>query len=692
MLCACRHLRCYPFIWGPSWAPCRFQGGGSTVPPSSLTVNPEVVSAIASGRPVIALETTILTHGMPYPQNLHTAQQIESIIRSHDVVPATIGILRGQVIVGLSQSEIEELGAPSKLPKLKVSRRDFAYVLSQGLSGGTTVSGTMVCAHKVGIPLFVTGGLGGVHRDGEQSLDVSADLTELGRTPVAVVCAGVKSILDIGRTLEYLETQGVTVASYGESRQFPAFFTPKSGFEAPYSVRDPLEAAKLIDSSLSFGTGNGLVIGVPIPNDDDLLGEKIETAIQDALVEAKAGKIAGKAVTPFLLERVNQLTDGQSLEANIRLIENNAVVGSQIAVELARVRGRRTRPRRRKDMTRNGQPVVIGASILDSTAKVTSPVIKREGTNLGSLVQTYGGVGRNIAECMSRLDTPPIFISSLGKDPNGLTLSQHLTQLKIPLDGIYECSHLPTASYCIVLDHQGEVYCAVGDMSINNSITVDWVSQFTEVLTKAPLVCLDGNFPSDTIKFVCEVCSDAGTPVWYEPTCVDKAIKPIEADCLSKITYSSPNLIELRNMYNALTGESTCLQLSSELTLAEKLTECLHLIPPLLTHVPNLIVSLGQDGVLACSAKETRHLHYRAAAKDLLPVGVVSVTGAGDSFVGATMACLIRGFSWDLSIKAGLRAAFQSVTSHYAVCPKLSPENVTKESIQKWAPWEPTQI
>lgn len=299
-----------------------------------LKLHPDVSKAIASQKAVVALESTIITHGMPYPENLTMAKEVEQIVKEHGAVPATVGIVEGKVHVGLSESDLEYL-AESK-ETVKISRRDLPYVLSKGLSGGTTVSATMVAAHKVGIPVLVTGGIGGVHRDGQNTLDISADLTELGRTPMAVVSAGVKSILDIGRTLEYLETNGVCVATFGETREFPAFFLQKSGFQSPYNVTDEEEAAKLIANAQVIGQDSGVLIAVPIPEDHAASSLVIDNAIQQAVTEARDKGIRGKDVTPFILERIYEITEGLSLAINIALIKNNARVGSRIARVLAR--------------------------------------------------------------------------------------------------------------------------------------------------------------------------------------------------------------------------------------------------------------------------------------------------------------------------------------------------------------------
>ncbi|XP_078437545.1 indigoidine synthase A family protein isoform X2 [Wolffia australiana] len=297
----------------------------------NLKLAPEVYHALSHGDPVVALESTIISHGMPYPQNLQTAREVEAVIRENGAIPATIAILDG-----LTKEELEKLAILGRQAQ-KTARRDIPQVVATGRNGATTVSATMFFASKAGIHVFVTGGIGGVHRHGEQTMDISSDLTELGRTPVAVISAGVKSILDIPRTLEFLETQGVTVVTY-KTHEFPAFFTESSGCQVPCRLDSPEECARLINANLTLGIGNGTLIAVPIPKEHAASGKLMESAIVKALEEAEAEKITGSAATPFLLARVNELTGGESLVANIALVKNNALVGAKIAVALAQLR------------------------------------------------------------------------------------------------------------------------------------------------------------------------------------------------------------------------------------------------------------------------------------------------------------------------------------------------------------------
>lgn len=301
-----------------------------------VKISPEVSEALSHGHAVVALESTIISHGMPYPQNFETAKEVEAIVRNNGAVPATIAILEGLPCVGLSTEELERLAKLGSKAQ-KTARRDIAHVVATRGNGATTVSATMFFASMVGIPVFVTGGIGGVHRHGEHTMDISSDLTELGRTPVAVISAGIKSILDIPRTLEYLETHGVCVAAY-KTNEFPAFFTETSGSKVPCRVDSPEDCARLIDVNMKLKLGSGIVIGVPIPREHAAFGRVIESAIQSALREAREKNITGNAETPFLLARVNELTGGFSLASNIALVKNNALIGAKISVALAQLR------------------------------------------------------------------------------------------------------------------------------------------------------------------------------------------------------------------------------------------------------------------------------------------------------------------------------------------------------------------
>ncbi len=297
-----------------------------------LRITDEVKEALDAGRPVVALESTIISHGFPYPANVESARECESIAREEGVVPATIGIIGGQLAVGLSDAEIERLGTNRDTPK--ASRRDLPMLLATGSDGATTVAGTMAVAAMAGISVFATGGIGGVHRGAERSMDISADLEELARTSLAVVCAGAKSVLDIGLTLEYLETRGVPVLGY-RTDAFPAFYTRDSGFGVDARFDTPDEVASVLQAKWETGLHGGVLVSNPIPEEHALDEAMIDDIIEAALAEAREGGVRGKAITPFLLARIHDLTGGESELANKALVWSNVRVASKIATALA---------------------------------------------------------------------------------------------------------------------------------------------------------------------------------------------------------------------------------------------------------------------------------------------------------------------------------------------------------------------
>ena len=297
-----------------------------------LDINPEVKQALDAGKPVVALESTIISHGMPYPQNVETALNVEKIIRENGAVPATIAIIGGRLKAGLSKEEIEHLGKAGTAVT-KASRRDLPVLCAKGMDGATTVATTMIIAAMAGISVFATGGVGGVHRGAEVTMDISADLEELGRTNVMVVCAGAKSILDLGLTLEYLETKGVPVIGYGTS-ELPAFYTRKSGFGVDYRLDTPEELAAAFAAKMKMGLQGGMLVTNPIPEEYSMDPDRINAAIEQALAEAAEKGVKGKATTPFLLAKVKELTGGDSLNSNIRLVYNNAALAAKTAKAL----------------------------------------------------------------------------------------------------------------------------------------------------------------------------------------------------------------------------------------------------------------------------------------------------------------------------------------------------------------------
>ncbi|XP_072397631.1 pseudouridine-5'-phosphate glycosidase-like [Diabrotica undecimpunctata] len=341
-----------------------------TVSQSCIQLSEELKNAFTNRLPVVALESTIITHGMPYPQNVECALQVEEVIRKQGAVPATIAIVNGKIKVGLSEKDINKLGDTKSSQPIKTSRRDLAYVMSNKKNGGTTVSGTLIVANKVNIPIFATGGIGGVHRDAENTFDISADLIELGRSSVAVISSGVKSILDIPKTLEVLETQGVFVATFGSPNDFPAFYARDSGIKVPYSVQNADEAARIIKSNRDINTKSGMLFGVPIPEEFAFDSDVINKVIEEALHEAKLNNIQGKLITPFLLSHIAKITEGKSLQSNIALIKNNAKVAADIAVALSKLEQSQVEDKGTSIIGENIQrrPIIIGGSNMDCSA------------------------------------------------------------------------------------------------------------------------------------------------------------------------------------------------------------------------------------------------------------------------------------------------------------------------------------
>ena len=303
------------------------------LPDLPLDLTPEITEALARGAGVVALESTIITHGMPYPANVETALQVEDIVRRGGAIPATIVVLGGRIRVGLDSAALERLGRAVGV--LKLSRADLPFAIATGRDGSTTVAATMICARLAGIDVFATGGIGGVHRGFETTLDVSADLDELGRTAVTVVCAGAKALLDLPRTLEYLETRGVPVVGYRTDR-FPAFWSRDSGLPAPLRLDTPDEIAALVASKSLLGLGGGILVANPVPEADEIPAGEVRHLIDRAIADARDQGVSGKAVTPFILSRMLDLTSGRSLATNVALIRNNAALAAEIAVALTR--------------------------------------------------------------------------------------------------------------------------------------------------------------------------------------------------------------------------------------------------------------------------------------------------------------------------------------------------------------------
>lgn len=527
--------------------------------PSSLHVYEPVHQALAENKPVVALESTILSHGMPYPENVQLAARLAKILRDQGVEPATIAIKNGACHVGLSPQEIDDLSQARQDDRVnKCSSREIPLFLARhenkdslGLPtqwGATTVASTMRIAHMAGIETFVTGGIGGVHRDGENSLDISADLTELGRTPVIVVSAGIKSILDIARTLEVLETNAVPTISY-KTDEFPAFFSPHSGVKSPASVDDAETIASAFRSARDLGLDSGVLVAVP---NRDPAGASVEAAIQTALREASEKGITGQAVTPYILQRVAELTGGDSLRSNMGLVEQNTMVGAEIAIALSKSKRKITKYSNPVNVTvshseAQSQVVVMGGIVLDIVAKPDGDLIPKT-SNPATCSESDGGVGRNIAEVLGRLGSKPLLYSVVGNDSRGMAMLERLETecgINSAKRTVKVIDRASTATYLAVLDGEGDMHVACADMSIHNLVP----APPDDVLKSSAMLVIDANPPVDTLREVVQRARLCGAEVFFEPTSVPKAMDvardPVIMSCL---THMSPNLDELLAM------------------------------------------------------------------------------------------------------------------------------------------------
>ena len=689
-----------------------------------LSYSEEVASALHDGSPVVALESTIISHGMPYPQNLKTAVEVEGVVREHGAVPATIALMDGHMQIGLEEAHLERL-ARNGHSAAKCSRRDLARVLATGGLGATTVSGTMIAAELAGIEVFVTGGIGGVHRGIEETLDVSADLSELGRTPVAVVCAGAKSILDIPRTLEYLETQGVAVMCW-RTDVFPAFFTVDSGEKAPLRVEGPEEVADWLMVNQSLGLRSGAVVAVPNPEPAD--GAIIDSALQQALGEVRKRRIAGKEATPYLLRRLNELTGGASLQSNIALVRNNAAVGSRIAV--ARAAGRRgdfgsmsTRAfsSARETAITARRPLVIGGATVDIISRGAAEVMAGT-SNIGRVQQSHGGAGRNVCECMGRLwpaptigdgddfdddDSlqgarrmclPPVFASVAGDDDAGRSICRALADIGVDVSHVQYAPGQRTAIYNAMLGPDGNLVAAVADMDVLDAMDASMAGAVLDALESPRLIVADGNLAVDALASICARQGGkqavAPLPIWFEPTSVPKATRVCSPDVLPYVELISPNMDELVAIASELgVSSSGATEIAAAAAdgatrnaeaLAVAVVEAMSSAAATAgaeTTVRHVIVTLGPLGTVVASSSAAAEGLDGAVAVRLEPVGgeieaMENCTGAGDCLLGAVATCVLRWpeMSITSAVRVGMAAASLTIQSREAVSPDLSPE------------------
>ncbi|KAJ1734537.1 hypothetical protein LPJ61_001023 [Coemansia biformis] len=695
---------------------------------SLLCLSQQVKEALANGEPVVALESTIISHGMPYPQNVETAREVEAIVSAHGATPATVALIDGRLRVGLGDEELVRIGRGAE-PVTKTSRRDMAAVLSQRVLGATTVSGTMIAAHLAGIRIFATGGIGGVHRGAEATLDVSADLTELGRTPVAVVCAGAKAILDLPKTLEYLETQGVPVVAYGNGGEFPAFYSAHSGLRAPWCLDTPAQVAQMVKSSTELGLQSGMVVAVPIPAEHAQAGAEIERAVDIAVGESNARGVTGKECTPFLLRRVAELTQGASLVANIALVKNNARVASQIAGSLAAM-DRQPRPYSTRAGPGIGAQVTAGAATDARTQRpllvvggaavdIASQIDSASGAGVttatsypGTVLTSVGGVGQNIARAARLLGATTALVSALGQDAYGQTIASELATIGVDTRFLqYPGGGARTAVYSALHGPDGDLVAAVADMAINGMVSEQHIEDAFRVLNPC-VVGLDANMSALASANVLMLAHTCGSCVVFEPTSVPKCTSVLGALSAIKRTGAmpaadrlvhvvTPNQLELRRLAEAavalgLVASESAADAVDEVAEhsyaldAGVIRDALTLFPLF----PVLIVKLGKEGAAVVSpSPKDRSKPVVRHMPPLVPARIANSNGAGDSLVGAVLAMLHRRQTLltrdghvditprdiDSIVRRAQRASILALESTSAISDRLDPKLIDED-------------
>lgn len=722
--------------------------GGGGAPLVHLRVDRAVEEALRRGQPVVALESTLVAHGMPYPENLGLSQRVAAMLRQRGVEPATIGaytmclracvracnatvfvayyfllfvLLRdifgseciliyfarmplllllyihtyctavkdGVCRVGLTAAELEDLAQAGEQGRAtKCSTRELSLLLSSQKKrndnnnadaeseepsqwGATTVASTMKLAHLAGIDTFVTGGVGGVHRHGEVSMDISADLTELSRTPVVVVSAGIKSILDIPRTLEVLETNGVPTVAY-QTNEFPAFFSPHSGVPAPARVESAEQVAAAFLAAQELGLSHGMLVAVP---NQDPAGAQVEDAIQSALTEAEDQGIRGQAVTPFVLKRVAEKTAGESLRSNMALVEQNAMVGAEIAKAISQQRSMRDSVQVPSTGVPQSRVIVMGGVVLDLLAKPKEGCKLILGTSNPAICkESDGGVARNIAEVLSRLGSNPLLYSVVGNDSRGNSMLNRLSTeygIQATKDTVSVVNNANTATYIAVMNEKGDLHTACADMAVFD----EFQPPPQKVLEQAEYLVLDANPPVSIMHQTALYASRAGVKVFLEPTSVAKALAVSKDDSLMRcLTFASPNVDELSAMadgWSNTADDHDVLLYDADLSLVKPLAE--KVIKRMNPDGAYLLITAGAKGcLLASKEKNSNEISFqRFPAKEAL--AVKNATGAGDTLAGAFVNALLNGKSIEEACCVGIEASTLSLQcSESAISPLIS--------------------
>mmetsp|Transcript_739 Transcript_739/g.1517 ORF Transcript_739/g.1517 Transcript_739/m.1517 type:complete len:700 (-) Transcript_739:18-2117(-) len=664
---------------------------------SCIRLLPEVEQALSSGKPVVALESTIVAHGMPYPQNLELAKDVSRILRDKGVIPATMAVKNGVFRAGLHPDELENLSlAGEENRAVKCSSRDLPLIASkydhlrEKISqeenvhwGATTVAATMRLAHAAGISTFVTGGTGGVHRGGELSLDISTDLIELSRTPVVVVSAGVKSILDIKKTLEVLETFGVPTGVW-QSTEFPAFFSPVSGAIAPATFDNAMDVARAYLAGQELGMENGMLVAVP---NHDPAGASVEIAIQQALEEAAASGIEGRNVTPFILKTVAMKTEGDSLRSNMSLVKQNAKVGAEIASAIAELkRSGGSKPTIHQSQSRiakrtppfKPRVVCVGGAVVDVVAKSSSETPMIIGTsNPGVVHRSDGGVGRNVAEVLGRLGKQPLFFTAIGgNDDEGFGVIKRLVTecgVMTTTNSVHAAQEMNTAQYFALLDHKSDLVGGIADMNVLSEIPVP----SPEDLTGVDFLVLDANVPLNRIIDTVRNARSVGVKeIFFEPTSVPKARAICQNEeflrCLSVAFPNDDELIAMANAScNGVDGITEGLDVDLNEDFRSVKIPAISLLLKMREKSAHLVITMGSRGVLLAtkSGSGIRFKHFAATHISV----VNSCNGAGDTLAGAFISSLLDGCDVETAVRFGMDAAILSLKcAERAISPDVS--------------------
>ena len=679
--------------------PKRFLSSNASSSLSQLFVmEEEVQEAIYHQQPIVALESTIIAHGMPYPNNLHLSQRLSALLRNKNVVPATIAIKNNRCHIGLSKIDMEDLARAGQEGRAKkCSTRELSLFLSKQQQqqhrmplqsqqqynqwGATTVAATMRLAHMAGIHTFVTGGIGGVHRDGENSMDVSTDLMQLSRTPVVVVSAGIKSILDISRTLEVLETYGVPVISY-QCDEFPAFFSPNSGIPTPERMESANEIASAYMMAQALNVSHGFLVGVP---NTDPAGANVEEAIQTALIQAKAQGITGRDITPFILKNVAIATLGDSLRSNMALVERNAMVGADIAIAIAQRQRDQTLQQQgsvhtlaqRRTITTHvptSRVIVVGGIVLDIVARPVEGQSLTLGTsNPAICIESDGGVGRNIAETLCRLGSKPLLYSAVGNDTRGHAILRRLQDDC----GIMSLQHtvqtIPnanTATYVAILNEQRDLHTACADMEVFNHVA----SPPRQILNQAEYLIMDANPPVQMLRQVARDAVQAGVKIFFEPTSVPKTkLLCTDDQFLSYLTFASPNIDEFYAMAGVDSTNFSTEKFDDDFIRSKIYPLATAVVKRMHQDTSHLIITCGAHGVILVS--KTSNLSDITYQRFLAPndLKVLNATGAGDTLSGAFVHALLSGKTISDAIAFGMKAAVLSLQcNNKAISPLLS--------------------